>query len=75
MTTFFDILLSVNSTMASTLGSLDILTLIIVCSLLFLIIPILLPTMPGVRCPNCLHHGVETWVLPGKYCRKCGYPC
>ena len=31
--------------------------------------------MPGVRCPNCLKRGIETWVLPGKHCPKCSTPC
>lgn len=75
MTTIFATLLSVNSTIASTLGSLDILTLIIACSLIFIIIPILFSARPGLQCPNCLSHGVVTWALPGKNCPRCGYPC
>ncbi len=31
--------------------------------------------MPGVRCPKCAESGIETWVLPGKHCSKCNYPC
>ena len=33
------------------------------------------PGMPGVRCPVCASRGVETWVLPGKNCPKCGCEC
>ena len=34
-----------------------------------------MPGMPGVRCPVCASRGIETWVLPGKHCRKCGCAC
>ncbi len=41
--------------------------------------------MPGVRCKQCISAAPHTyagskfpritWVLPGKHCPKCGYPC
>ena len=31
--------------------------------------------MPGVRCRICESRGIETWVLPGKHCPKCGCAC
>jgi hypothetical protein len=31
--------------------------------------------LPGVKCPACLRQGIETWVLPGKHCPRCGHPC
>ena len=31
--------------------------------------------MPGVKCIKCEDRGVESWVLPGKHCPKCGHPC
>ena len=31
--------------------------------------------MPGVRCPRCLEHNIEQWVLPGKHCPRCNCPC
>ena len=34
-----------------------------------------MPGMPGVRCPVCASRGIETWVLPGKHCPKCGCAC
>ena len=37
--------------------------------------PVTSDPMPGVRCPKCAARGVESWVLSGKYCPKCGHPC
>ncbi|KAK4691036.1 hypothetical protein P7C71_g5883, partial [Lecanoromycetidae sp. Uapishka_2] len=31
--------------------------------------------MPGVRCPRCWEHKIETWVISGKHCPKCNHPC
>ena len=32
--------------------------------------------MPGVKCPRCLEERNDTvWVLQGKNCPKCNYPC
>lgn len=29
----------------------------------------------GVRCPRCAENGVETIVLPGRHCPRCGQQC
>ncbi|KAH8155063.1 uncharacterized protein LAJ45_00072 [Morchella importuna] len=31
--------------------------------------------VPGVKCPTCELAGVESWVIRGKVCSKCGTPC
>ena len=31
--------------------------------------------IPGAKCPTCRARGIEQWVLPGKYCPKCGTLC
>ena len=31
--------------------------------------------MPGVKCIKCAAKGIETWVLQGKACPKCGHMC
>ncbi|RPB02288.1 hypothetical protein L873DRAFT_1733084 [Choiromyces venosus 120613-1] len=33
------------------------------------------PGIPGVLCPTCDAQGVESWVIRGKVCSKCGTPC
>jgi len=37
--------------------------------------PIVTMPMPGIKCPKCSAKGVESWVLQGKNCSKCGHPC
>ena len=36
---------------------------------------VLIEKMPGVKCPTCAARGIESWVLSGKNCPKCGHPC
>lgn len=59
MTIFFDILLFISSTILSTLGTVDPLVFTLICSALFIILTIILPAMPSVRCPKCAQLGIE----------------
>lgn len=31
--------------------------------------------VPSVKCPTCAAEGVETWVIYGKVCPRCGTAC
>lgn len=41
----------------------------------FVCSPLLCMPMPGIKCPRCAAKNVETWVLSGKCCPKCGLEC
>lgn len=59
MTTFFDTFLAIGSLMPYLIGIEEAIT-IIACGTLFIIIPLILRRMPGVRCIKCAERGVET---------------
>ena len=49
--------------------------LILGCTILAFIAGFICPKMPGVLCPRCREKELYQWVVPGKHCPICNYPC